>query len=175
VMFDEVNRIGELYVGGVQLMDGYWGDWKLSEQVLRDDVVPGERVYRTGDLVYREAGGDYVYVNRADRVVKRNGVRISLIELDETVRGLPHVNAVACLLFDDDGTPGIVAFVVTDGHVARDEVINGMMKRLPESMMPNPVEIIESLPMTNSNKLDERLLLSRVHLHPLRAPGLGTT
>ena len=51
--------------------------------MLRTDVVAGRTVYRTGDLVYRTDEGDYVYVDRADRVIKRMGVRISLVELAE--------------------------------------------------------------------------------------------
>jgi acyl-CoA synthetase (AMP-forming)/AMP-acid ligase II len=32
---------GELYVGGVQVMAGYWGAPELTSAVPRDDVVPG--------------------------------------------------------------------------------------------------------------------------------------
>ena len=53
---------------------------------MRADVVPGEIVYRTGDLVYRNRRGHYVYVDRADRVVKRSGVRISLLELADAIQ-----------------------------------------------------------------------------------------
>ena len=58
------------------------------KEVLRTDIVPGETVYRTGDLVYRDNNGNYVYVDRADRVINRNGLRISLIELSEAIREL---------------------------------------------------------------------------------------
>ena len=52
-LVDSANRVGELYIGGSQLMDGYWGAPELTADVLRTDVVGGETVYRTGDLVYR--------------------------------------------------------------------------------------------------------------------------
>ena len=55
-LVDSANRVGELYIGGSQLMDGYWGAPELTADVLRTDVVGGERVYRTGDLVYRGRG-----------------------------------------------------------------------------------------------------------------------
>ena len=35
-------------------MHGYWGDDALSSRVLCHDIVPGQIVYRTGDLVYRD-------------------------------------------------------------------------------------------------------------------------
>ena len=50
----ESGRVGELYIGGSQLMEGYWGSPELSDAALRTDVVPGETVYRSGDLVYRD-------------------------------------------------------------------------------------------------------------------------
>ena len=63
----EPGRVGELYIGGSQLMTGYWGAPELTSAVMRDDVVAGETVYRSGDLVYRDEQGAYVYVDRADR------------------------------------------------------------------------------------------------------------
>jgi D-alanine--poly(phosphoribitol) ligase subunit 1 len=142
--------------------------------VLRTDVVPGELVYRTGDLVYRDGNGRYVYVDRADRVIKRSGVRISLVELSEAMRSLANVSAAACVTFDHDGELGIVAFVVTEGPVTALELQQAARERLPDTMLPNRVELVDELPLTASSKLDERLLLSEAGLLPLRpatAPG----
>ncbi len=107
-------------------------------------MVPGETVYRTGDLVYRTESGDYVYVDRADRVIKRLGVRISLIELGEAMRGLPGVSAAACVAFDDDGETGIVAFVVTDGRTSAIDLRRAAGDRLPETMLPDRIELVDS-------------------------------
>ena len=163
------DRVGELYIGGDQLMVGYWGAPALTEEVLRSDVVPGEIVYRTGDLVYRDQNGSYVYVDRADRVIKRSGVRISLIELSEAMRSLAGVSAAACVTFDNEGELGIVAFVVPETEVAVSELRQAARERLPETMLPNRIELVGDLPMTKSSKLDERLLLSEAGLRPLAA------
>jgi D-alanine--poly(phosphoribitol) ligase subunit 1 len=170
----ETERAGELFIGGSQLMDGYWGAPELTQEVLRTDVVPGETVYRSGDLVYRNNQGSYVYVDRIDRVIKRSGVRISLIELTEVIRNLDGVSAAACVPFDDDGVLGIVAFVVPDKPITQAELQKSARARLPDTMIPNRIELVEVLPLTKSSKLDERLLLSEAGLHqPQRsvAPG----
>src|SRR5271156_3744506 len=87
----------------------------LTDEVLRTDVLAGRTVYRTGDLVYRTDEGDYVYVDRADRVIKRMGVRISLVELAEALRRLEGVTAAVCVAYDEGGQLAIAAFVTGEG------------------------------------------------------------
>jgi D-alanine--poly(phosphoribitol) ligase subunit 1 len=161
------DRIGELYIGGSQLMDGYWGAPALTDQVLRADRVPGETVYRTGDLVYRNQTGSYVYMDRADRVIKRSGVRISLVELSEAMRSLSDVSAAACVTYDNEGALGIVAFVVTDQPRTALELHQAARERLPDTMLPDRIELVEALPLTKSSKLDERILLAEAGLTAL--------
>jgi acyl-CoA synthetase (AMP-forming)/AMP-acid ligase II len=156
----EEGAVGELYIGGSQLMSGYWGAPELTAAVLRDDVVPGRTLYRSGDLVYRDRRGHYVYVDRADRVIKRFGVRISLLELTVAMEGLPGVSDAACVVFDNDGETGIAAFVVGDGTLSSIDLRNDARKLLPESMLPDRVELVDELPLTTGGKLDERRLLA---------------
>ena len=166
---DGPDRVGELYIGGNQLMNGYWGAPELTAKVMRTDVIPGETLYRSGDLVFRNRRGHYVYVGRADRVVKRSGVRISLLELADALRELPGVADAACVVFDNAGGVGIVAFVVTDRPFTALELRQGAGRRLPDSMLPDRIELVRELPLTPSGKLDERRLLHEAGLHPTGA------
>jgi D-alanine--poly(phosphoribitol) ligase subunit 1 len=166
-LVEEAGRVGELYIGGAQLMAGYWGAPDLTEAVLRTDIVPGETLYKTGDLVYRDITGDYVYVERADRVIKRSGVRISLIEMGDSLSKLPGVSAAACLAFNDGGELGIAAFMVVDSGITAFDLQKAARDVLPETMLPNRVQVVESLPLTPSSKLDERSLLAQAGLHEL--------
>jgi D-alanine--poly(phosphoribitol) ligase subunit 1 len=167
IVIEESDRVGELYIGGNQLMDGYWGAPSLTKEVMRTDVVPGETVYRTGDLVYRDKNGSYVYVDRADRVIKRSGVRISLVELNEIMGSLVGVTGAACTTFDNEGELGIIAFVVTNGAASVLDLRRAAREQIPESMMPNRIELVKAFPLNKSNKLDERLLLLEAGLRPL--------
>ena len=42
----------------------------------------GRKWYRTGDIVAEEAGGQYRYLSRRDRMVKRRGYRVELGEIE---------------------------------------------------------------------------------------------
>lgn len=165
-IIEESGRSGELYIGGVQLMAGYWGAPELSASVLRSDIVAGQTVYHTGDIAMRRLDGNYVYVDRADRVIKRRAVRISLVELGEVFRGLPGVTAATCVTYADGADLGIAAFVATHHGATADQVRAAAMQRLPATMLPDRIEMVSSLPLNSSSKVDERRLLAEAGLRP---------
>ena len=158
--------VGELYIGGLQLMAGYLNDPALSAAVLRTDVVEGTTLYRTGDLVFRDDRGNYVYVGRSDRVIKRHGVRMSLVEVTEALGGIDGVASAACTTFDLEGDLGVVAFVVPDGELTPLAVRQAASERLPETMLPDQFVLVADLPLTSSSKVDERRLLKEAGLSP---------
>ncbi|MGC2169650.1 MAG: AMP-binding protein [Acidimicrobiales bacterium] len=162
------HQTGELYIGGVQLMAGYWANPALSREVMRNDILAGETLYRTGDLAYRDDRGDYVYVDRVDRVVKRSGVRISLVELNASMNKIPGVLAAACVMFDREGELGIVAFVITQTPISVLELRRGAAKLIPETMLPDRFEFVSVMPLNKSNQLDESPLLLGAGLKPYR-------
>ncbi len=72
------------------------------------------------------------------------------------------------MAFDDGGQTGIVAFVVADGPVDTLDLRRAAAHHLPESMLPDRFEVVDSLPLTRSSKLDERRLLAEAGLEELR-------
>jgi acyl-CoA synthetase (AMP-forming)/AMP-acid ligase II len=165
-LVDRPGVVGELYIGGPQLMAGYLNDPALSAAVLRTDVVDGTTLYRTGDLVYYDNGGDYVYVGRSDRVIKRHGVRMSMVEVTDALGGVDGVASVACTTFDLEGRLGVVAFVVPDRELTPLAVRRAASERLPETMLPDDFVLVANLPLTSSSKIDERRLLKEAGLSP---------
>src|SRR6516225_2939571 len=158
------GMVGELYIGGPQLMAGYLNDPAQSAAVLRTDVVEGTTLYRTGDLLFRDDRGNYIYVGRSDRVIKRQGVRMSLVEVTEALGGIDGVASAAGTTFDLEGDLGVVAFVVPDGELTPLAVRQAASERLPETMLPDQFVLVASLPLTSSSKVDERRLLKEAGL-----------
>lgn len=153
------DETGELCIGGSQLMNGYWGDDEFSASVLRDDIVPGETVYMTGDLVWHDDRGRYFYAGRVDDVVKRSGVRISLLEIALAIRRVKGVSAATCLMTDHDGRPGIAAFVEAPG-LTEQAVLHEVGEYLPLSMLPDELFVVPQLPMSSNGKVDRARLLA---------------
>ena len=118
-------------------------------------------------MIRRDDDGNYVYVDRTNRVIKRNAIRISLVELGEVLRGLPDITAATCVTFDHEGELGIAAFVVSSAGQSGDEVRRAAVARIPATMMPDTFRVVDAMPITSSSKVDERRLLADAGLAAL--------
>ena len=152
----------ELCIAGDQLMSGYWGDEPYTSEMLRDDIIPGETVYKTGDLVLRDGAGSYFYAGRLDDVVKRNSVRISLTEVALALRRVEGVTAATCVLTDLDGRTGIAGFVEAPIDLTEQVLLDAVSEYLPAAMLPDEVFVVPTLPMTTSGKVDGARLRAEV-------------
>lgn len=159
---DEPGCAGELYIGGEQLMSGYFGDPELSAQVLRNDIVAGQPMYKTGDLAEIDDRGRFHYKGRADDIVKRKGVRISLSEMSRSLRRAPGIASAHCALYDKKGEVAIVAFVVAEPgtNPTAPALLERASREMPTNMLPDTVHFVGELPVTSSGKVDWRRLLA---------------
>lgn len=160
---------GELYLAGVQLADGYHRrPGVTAERFVADPFgAPGERMYRTGDVVRRTHDGLLEFVGRTDGQVKVRGVRVELGEIEHALLAADGVREVAVVLqappADPAGTPRLVAHVVTDaaGTQAAEESVRvrDLARRaLPSAMVPDRVAVSTSLPRLPNGKVDRSAL-----------------
>jgi len=157
--FLPANEEGELVVSGRQVSRGYFQEPELTAE--RFPTLEGRRWYRTGDLAYEDSSGTFHHLGRIDNQVKILGNRVELEEVEAHLReivGTALVAAVAWPLTDDHAT-AIVAFHCLPG-ITREEVRDGMKKRVPDYMVPQRVYQLDVLPMGNSGKIDRRALIS---------------
>ena len=149
---------GELCIAGPSVLEGYWN---LPENTAKAFLPDRDiRWYRTGDIVTELPDGNYKFLGRRDRMVKKRGYRIELGEIEVALYRHPTIKEAAVLAFpDDDGVP-IKAFTSTrDGSkLSTIELKKFCSENLPLYMVPDLFCSLESLPKTSTDKIDYQKL-----------------
>ncbi len=180
---------GDLYLTGIQLAQGYLGRPDLTaSRFIADPFVPGERMYRTGDVARWLPDGAVEYLGRSDDQLKIRGQRIEPGEIDRVMQSLPDVaQAVthACVLNSHAETGGdarqLVGYLVSASGVTLD--VAALRARLsallPAHMVPVTLIQLPALPLSANGKLDRKALplpqLAACEPGRAVAPGMETT
>ncbi|WP_156349774.1 MULTISPECIES: AMP-binding protein, partial [unclassified Mycobacterium] len=154
-----VGVVGELYVAGRGVGLGYLRRAGLTATrfVACPFGEPGERMYRSGDLVRWGADGQLRYVGRADAQVKVRGYRIELGEIQSALTGLTGVDeAVVIVCEDRPGDKRLVGYYT--GTAEPSALRTELADRLPGYMVPTALVPLQALPLTINGKLDTRAL-----------------
>ncbi len=172
---------GELCLGGSCLARGYHNSPELTSRKFPIHPVLG-RIYRSGDLVHREADGRFYYHGRIDTQVKIRGYRVELEAVEARLAEHPGVREAACRTQGDDASPTLVAFVVPADPArppAAHELQASLATALPAYMVPARIGLLPALPTTLGGKLDRNRLplldadaaaTNRAHAIPPRTP-----
>ncbi len=152
------GSLGEILVSGPATMAGYWERPDLNAECFVDEA---KRWYRTGDLAWREPGGELVFAGRRDHQVKVRGHRVELESIEATIEDLDGVVfAVAAVAPGDGGGDVVIVGMKTDeGDVPSAADLRPLVvSHLPTYALPAAVLALDSTPQTGSGKLDRRSL-----------------
>ncbi|MFI0187327.1 amino acid adenylation domain-containing protein [Streptomyces sp. NPDC017082] len=156
----EPGRIGELWIGGEQVMPGYFD--QPEETARRVVEVDGVRYYRTGDLCSYDENGDLVFRGRDDDEVKLAGRRIHLGEIRQTALSCPGVGRAAVALVPRHGHDVIALVVMAPDRAVVADVEKRLAHLLPEYMRPALLAWSPELTVSSTGKTDEKLLMRRL-------------
>ncbi|MCR3750885.1 non-ribosomal peptide synthase/polyketide synthase [Lentzea californiensis] len=152
---------GELCIAGDGLARGYLNRPGLTATsfVACPFGEPGERMYRSGDLVRRRADGVLEYLGRIDDQVKIRGHRVEPGEVESALLRHPRVAEAAVVAVDNaQGHARLVAYFVAGSEVGTAELRAFLAERLPAYMVPSAFVALSVLPVTPNGKLDRAAL-----------------
>lgn len=155
---------GEIYLGGNGLARGYWDRPGLTAEKFVPNPfspVPGERLYRSGDMGRLRPDGQLEFLGRFDQQVKLRGYRIELGEIEAVLEQNPNVaQAVAMLREVRPGDKRLIAYLVLrqDSSLELPELRAYLTNRLPEYMLPSAFIPLDHLPLTVNGKVDRASL-----------------
>ncbi|MEO8898571.1 MAG: amino acid adenylation domain-containing protein [Candidatus Dormibacter sp.] len=154
---------GELCIGGAQVARGYVNRPELTaEGFVANPFRPGERMYRTGDVVRHRADGSIEFLGRKDSQVKIRGNRVELGEIEAAMATHPALAAAVAMAWDDpeSGERRLVAYVVpaTQPPPRLAELRDHAVRLLPDPMVPAAFVILDALPVTPTGKINRRAL-----------------
>jgi len=148
---------GELVVKGPCIFTGYYRSPAENEKIFTK-----EGFFRTGDRAMINSMGDIVITGRLKEIIKRGGESISAIEIENLIIPHPEVQAVAVIgMPDADMGEKICAYVqpVAGADLSFDQIIDYLKsKQASVLQLPERIEFVESLPVTEAGKLNKRAL-----------------
>ncbi len=150
---------GELMISGRSVTPGYWNGADSNTSAFKYDNE-GVRWYKTGDWVYVDENGKYIFVGRRDRMVKKNGYRIELDEIERNLLLLPSISDAAVISKDGNYKISLVAFVDVADTGERSSILikQELMTFLPQYMVPDLIVFVGEIPKTSTFKTDYQKL-----------------
>ena len=154
---------GELHIGGKSVGRGYVGEGALTADRFLPDpfyLVPGARMYRTGDVARYRSDGTVEFLGRRDGQIKIRGYRVETGEIEAVLSRHPAVRNAAVAVREDKSTGKYLqAFVaIGSAKVTADDLRSFLEKALPPYMVPAGIFCVDRLKLTPNGKVDRQAL-----------------
>lgn len=155
----EPNVVGEFCVTGPTLFLGYNNMPELTaEKFVECPFIKGERMIKSGDLMAMREDGAFMYHGRCDSMVKLNGYRVELGEVETVLSKHEKIDELACVLKKVNGGDNLcLYYATTDGNpIDEAELKEFGAKNLAHYMIPSIFVHMDKLPRNANGKLDRK-------------------
>jgi len=155
-----IGETGELCISGVCLARGYINNPELTKEKFVDNpFVPGEKMYKTGDIARWLPDGNVDYLGREDHQVKIRGLRIELGEIESIIRECKEINdCIVTVKKYSENVILIIAYIIKKVDFNLEELKSHLKKYLPDYMIPNHFMEIDQIPFLPNGKADRKSL-----------------
>jgi long-chain acyl-CoA synthetase len=152
---------GILHIRGPHVMLGYLNKKELTNQMLKDGKLPGEKILCSNDWFKMDEEGFLYFLGRNDDIIKTRGEKVSPVEIENVIYKIKGIREVAVI-----GIPhkimgeSVVVYATTDcdSNLTEKEILHECMKHLESFMMPQKVIFLEEMPKNTNGKIDKKEL-----------------
>lgn len=130
--------------------------------------------FHTGDLVRRDAQGNFYFIDRKKNVIRRSGENISAVEVESVLNQHPAVKTCA-VAATPDAVRGdeVLACIVLHDNASTESpsalaasIVAHALEQLAYYKAPGYVAFVEALPLTASQKIQRGQLRELAHALP---------
>jgi crotonobetaine/carnitine-CoA ligase len=134
------------------ISNGYWNHPDWTAHAWRNQW------FHTGDMLMRDADGNYYFVDRSKDAIRRRGENISSMEVENEINA--HAEVLECAVIPVASThteQEVMAVVVTKPgrQVDPEDLIRFLEPRMAYFMVPRYVACVDELPKTPTGKIQK--------------------
>lgn len=146
---EAIGRIGE----GASF-EGYTNKAESERKILRNVFAHGDAWYRTGDLMRKDAGGFFYFVDRIGDTFRWKGENVATAEVAEAIAEFPGVTEATVYGVSVPGAEGAagMATIVADGAFDLTALRAHLVCRLPAYARPLFLRIKDRIEVTATFK-----------------------
>eukprot|EP01012_Entosiphon_sulcatum_P048246 TRINITY_DN6660_c0_g1_i1.p1 TRINITY_DN6660_c0_g1~~TRINITY_DN6660_c0_g1_i1.p1 ORF type:complete len:512 (-),score=94.57 TRINITY_DN6660_c0_g1_i1:24-1559(-) len=149
------GKIGEVCIQGRNVTKGYLNNPKANEEAFAGGW------FHTGDQGFLDSEGYLTLTGRIKELINRGGEKISPLEVDAALLGIPQVADAVCF-----GAPDVkygeevhAAVVLKEGQSLSEQQIQAALKgKIADFKIPKRVHITKVMPRTATGKIQRRIV-----------------
>ena len=149
------------------VFDGYNDIEASQRKILRNVFAAGDRWYRSGDLMRKDAAGFYYFLDRLGDTFRWKGENVSTTEVANVVRTCPGVTdaiVYGVAVAGNEGRAGMAAITIA-GAFDFALLASHLKQHLPSYARPVFVRVCDSLDTTGTFKLAKGRFVAEGYLH----------
>jgi acyl-CoA synthetase (AMP-forming)/AMP-acid ligase II len=150
---------GELAIGGLHVMDGYWGNEEATVKSIEDGWL------RTGDIAWSDERGYIHLVDRKADMIITGGFNVMPREVELVLTDAEGVVEAAVIGVPDPvWGEAVTAFVVAapSAKLDAERLMAHCALRLSGFKKPKRIEVVDSLPKASTGKISRSALRAAV-------------
>ncbi|WND02998.1 long-chain-acyl-CoA synthetase [Temperatibacter marinus] len=155
---DEIGEvIGRIEDTGMNKFDGYHEKKATEAKILHDVFTPGDKWFRTGDLMKRDNYGYIYFIDRIGDTYRWKGENVATNEVADVLsdfEAIETANVYGVSVPGNDGRAGMAALTLS-GSIDYEDLLAYLQSNLPSYALPIFLRIQDHASMTGNFKFQK--------------------